>query len=910
MQAEEWERIKLVFEAALELSIESQTSYLESACPDPECRKVVAELLRNHAAAGRLLESRTQCTRRYVFSKQDLVASRFRILRPIGEGGMGQVYEAFDERLRTRVALKTLWPELTSDPHALSRFRREILVARDVSHDGVCKVFDLEEHRNADGIIVPCLTMQLIEGQTLQEFLRTRRPLPTAEVLPLIRQIAGAIDALHEHGIVHRDLKPSNIMLASRKGKLRAVVTDFGLAKPASADSGIFESKLDIPAGAPYFMAPEMLRNGKPSSASDIYALGLIIDEMVTASRAFSAESLHSLYYQKLWENPIPPSARSVGLPPHWERTILRCLEPEPADRFARASCVVSDLELAQNIPFAPHVQTLPAVERHEAPTQTAFPRQPWWRLPVGLPARIALLLLAFAATAALGMIGTLARSAKSSVVVFPIENLTEASGVGGARLNYLCRGITAEVMRRLTLIEGLQVIPYYEPRSKTRLDRLKGRFSLEGLLQANGGRVRLTAQLTDNRDGTLVWAQDFERNLQDPLQLQSDIAEGSVKALQLGTLFGKAIGIRRAWIVPPEPLLAFFGFQQANVPRAATNSAAAFDYYLRGLYLFEERTVPAALAAITSYEHALREDPKFALAETAIADTEFVLMDYEHEPQTALVARARSHAENAIRLDPQLAEAYTSLGAVGQADRDFAEAENAYRQAIRLNPRFSRSHRWYSGLLMQFGRIHESLEEMQRAVELDPYDYSAESNQGLFLFYARRYEEAVAKLEDTLTHKDLLSAHIHLGRAYCQLALRSSGVEAQASFGRAIAQADAVEAAMQRSMAQSPPASGAISFNYSDRMHAEYYTLSGHPEYARPYLDRLVTDTAAQRISPVSLGTYYAAIGDGEKALTLLEKAAVQKDRQLLFIKVIPEFDPIRARPRFQALVEYMGLS
>jgi len=908
MQAEEWEQIKLVFEAALELPIESRESYLESACPDPECRKVIAELLRNHAAAGRMLETRTQRIRHHVFSNQDLVASRFRILRAIGEGGMGQVYEAFDERLRTRVALKTLWPELTSDPQSLNRFRREILVAREVSHDGICKVFDLEEHQTADGIVVPCLTMQLIEGPSLQEYLRTRRPLSPAEALPLIRQIAGAIDALHEQGIVHRDLKPSNIMLASRGGKLRAVVTDFGLAKPASSDSGIFESKLDIPAGAPYFMAPELLRNGKPSPASDIYALGLIIDEMVTASRAFAAESLHSLYYQKLWEEPIPPSARSEGLPPHWERAILRCLATEPANRYPLASAVVFDLELPYAKPLAAAELTRPDERRQ--PPESLPGRIRRWRPSIRLPARIPVLFLILAALAIAGGLAVLAQPAKSSVVVFPIENLSNASGPGRDNLNYLCRGITAEVMRRLTLIDGLQVIPYYEPRSKTRLDRLKGRFSLEGLLQADADRVRLTAQLTDNRDGTLLWSQNFERNLQDPLQLQSDIAEGSVKALELGTLFGKPVGMRTAWISPPQSLLGLLGFQQAAVPRAATNNPSAFDYYLRGQYLFEERTVPAALDAITSYERALREDPRFALAETAIADADFILMDYEYEPQATLVAQAKSHAENAIRLDPRLAEAYTSLGAVGQADRDFAGAENAFRQAIRFNPRFSRAHRWYSGLLMQFGRVDESLKEMQRAVELDPYDYSAESNQGLFLYYARRYAEAVAKLEDTLTHKDLLTAHIHLGRAYCQLALHSSGSQAQAYFSRAIAQADATEAAMRRSMAQSPPASGAMSFSYSDRMHAEYYTLSGHSEAARPYLERLVADTAAGRISPISLGTYYAAVGDFDQALTLLEKAAEQKDRQLLFIKVSPEFDAIRSRPRFQALVKSMGLS
>jgi serine/threonine protein kinase/TolB-like protein/Tfp pilus assembly protein PilF len=908
MRADEWQQIKLVFEAALEMPPESRPSYLVSACADPQHRQVVNELLKNHAAAGRFLESQSGRGRYHVFSGEELVASRFRILRQLGYGGMGEVYETFDERLQVRVALKTLRPEFTSDPLALSRFRREILVAREVSHDSVCKIFDLVEHQEADGIVVPCLTMQLIEGQSLQSFLQTRRPLRPVEALPLIRQIAGAIDALHAHGIVHRDLKPSNIMLATHNGAMRAVVTDFGLARPSThADGGIFESKLDFQAGAPYFMAPELLRDGRPGPASDIYAMGLIVDEMVTETRAFPAESLHSLYYQKLWVAPIPPIARSTGLSPQWNRVILRCLATEIGDRYTCAGDVVSDLELTETVPVVPPPPT-PSQAEEQQLSAIALRRAPWQLPFLGWRVRTSMIVLALMAAAIVIITGTLARQGKSSVVVFPIENLTDVAGANLADVSYLCKGIRAELMRRLTLIEGVQVIPYYEPRSKTRIDQLKGRFSLEGLLQASGNRVRLTAQLTDNRDGTLLWSQNFERDLQNPLQLQLDIAEGSVQALQLGTLFGRPVGIRRAGITLPGPLLTLFGFQRAHMPRAPTASSTAFDYYLRGQYLFEERTVPAALDALRSYENALREDPNFALAEGAMADVEFVLMDYEYEPQATLVARAKRYAGNAIRLDPELAEAYTSLGAVGQAERDFAEAEASYKRALQLSPRFSRAHRWYSGLLMQFGRRDESLEEMRQAVELDPYDYSAESNQGLFLYYARRYAGAAAKLEDTLAHKDLLSARIHLGRVYCQMALHSSGNEARAAFGRALQQADAVEAAMRRSMAQSPSVSSPRSINYSDRMHAEYYTLSGHPKAARPYLERLASDTAAGRISPISLGTFYAAVGDADRALPLLKDAAVRKDRQLLFIKVMPEFDPIRRDERFQSLLKFMG--
>jgi serine/threonine protein kinase/TolB-like protein/tetratricopeptide (TPR) repeat protein len=903
MLAEEWEHIKLVFETALKLPEDERPSYVESACPDPQHREVVTELLRNHAGAGRFLESVTVRIRHHVFSRDQLVASRFRIVRLIGDGGMGEVYEASDERLQVRVALKTLRPELTSDPRSLDRFRREILVAREVSHESLCKIFDLVEHASADGAVVPCLTMQLIEGESLLKYLQTRRPLSPEQALPMIRQIAGAIDALHSHEIVHRDLKPSNIMLTTRNGALRAVVTDFGLAKPIThTDGGFFESKLEFQAGAPYFMAPELLRDGRPSPASDIYALGLIVDEMVTETRAFPAESLHSLYYQKLWDAPIPPTARSRSLQPPWERVILRCLAADAADRYPRAMDAVSDLERPETASIAPVPPVLKPVEA-ETP-QPAARRQSWKFLSVSRRVRITLVAVALIVACAIAAARSLAEPGKSSLVVFPIENLANRPD-----LNYLCKGIGAELMRRLTLIDGVQVIPYYEPRAATRIDQLKGRYSLEGLLQATGNRVRLTAQLTENRDGTLLWSRNFERDIQNPLQLQSDIAEGSVEALQMGTLFGRPVGISGAGLQLPSPLLKLLGFQKVAVPRSATTSSAAFDYYVRGQYLFEERTVPAALNAIHSYENALREDPDFALAKAALADAQLVLMDYEYEPESTLLARARGFAGDAVRLDPNLAEAYTSLASVRQAEWDFAGAEQSYRTALRLNPRFSRAHRWYAGLIMQFGRYDESLEEMRRAVELDPYDYSAQSNQGAFLYFARRYREASAKLEETLAHKDLISAHIGLGDVYSQLGLESSGADAQANFARAIQQADLVENVVRRNMSQSPPPSGALTIMYADRMHAEYYIMSGRPESARPYLERMIADTAAGRISPGDLGRVYGVAGDADKAMPLLEKAAERKERMLPFLKVSPQSDRLRGDPRFQALLKNIGI-
>jgi eukaryotic-like serine/threonine-protein kinase len=891
MHAEEWERIKSIFEAALTVADEGRSAYLDSVCGgDAAIRSTVDQLLSHHFQAGRFLES-VSVRIHHVFSHGDLVASRFRIIRFIGSGGMGEVYEVFDERLRVRVALKTLHPELALDRQSLDRFQREIRVAREVSHQNLCKIFDLVEHGGSAGGIVPCLTMQLVEGESLLTYLNRERPLTPELALPLIRQIAGAIEALHEHHIVHRDLKPSNVMLTTRNDQLRAIVTDFGLAKTLDQDAEFFESQVDFQAGAPYFMAPELLRGNRPNAASDIYAFGLIVDEMLTRSRAFSAESVQALYYQKLWETPIPPRSRSANLPQHWEKAIFGCLRTKPEERYSSIGAVVRDLET-------------PAVEAPPAPVDPVAVKRPKrFSLPVRRRTLAAVIFALLALLSVTAFSRLLTKPLNTSIMVFPIENVTSHP-----EYDYLCKGTDAEVMRRLMLIDGVRVIPYYQPRAKASGDLVKTRFSLEGFLQVFNGRVRLTASLTDNQSGVLVWTQNFDRELHDPLALQSDIAEGSVRALEARSFLGGseriATGIRVAG-----PIRGLFPLPQVTVPRPATNSSAAFDSYIRGRALLEERTFPAALNAIRCFEDALTEDPTFALAKAALADSQFGLMDYDYAPAKDLVARGREYAEQAVKLGPDIAETYASLAAVQQTDWDFNGAEQSYRKAIQLNPKLSRAHRWYAGLILQFGRTGEAIEETRLAMDLDPYDYPGKVADGLYFFLARRYQEAKYLLEGLIRQKDLSSAHVTLGDVYLELAAQSSGAEKTLWLRKALEQADLVEHAMRQAVTEAPLPSSPVSIKFADRMHAQYYTLAGDSRAAQPYIERMASDASSGRTSKVPLAIVYTMTGEQEQALDLLEQAATQKDRQLLYLRVLPQFDRIRNTKRFDSILRKMAL-
>jgi tetratricopeptide (TPR) repeat protein len=284
------------------------------------------------------------------FGEGALIAGRFRIVRFLGRGGMGEVYEAEDQELGGRVALKTLRREVAADAKALERFRREVRLARRVTHPNVCRVFDAFRHRlseASDAAEVTLVTMELLDGSPLSEWLRSRPPLNTSEALPLVEQISAGLDAAHRAGVIHRDFKSGNVMLApAPSGALRAVVTDFGFAHAASGgdDLTVTATRSGLIQGTPSYLAPEQVTGGPITPAADIYALGVVMYEMVTGSLPFEADTALATAVKRLRQDPISPVVLAPTLDRRWEQTILRCLAREPAQRFPSAAEIGASL--------------------------------------------------------------------------------------------------------------------------------------------------------------------------------------------------------------------------------------------------------------------------------------------------------------------------------------------------------------------------------------------------------------------------------------------------------------------------------------------------------------------------------------------------------------------------------------
>lgn len=287
------------------------------------------------------------------FAAGDLVAQRYRIVRYIAQGGMGEVYEAEDERLQTRVALKTVRAEIAEEPEVYERFKREILLARKVTHPNVCRIFDVAEHLRPGGesgappLLV--LTMELLDGETLHARIRRAGPMTVREAAPILEQVIAALGAAHAAGVVHRDVKSGNVILVpSGAGPPRAVVTDFGLAREDKGPDASGHDTGQVAMGTVAYMSPEQMLGGQVTFAADIYALGVVMYEVVTGRKPFASESVISTLAERLQSEPRSPRELVPDLDPRWEKAILRCLRRRPQERFAR----VGDVQRALVRPY------------------------------------------------------------------------------------------------------------------------------------------------------------------------------------------------------------------------------------------------------------------------------------------------------------------------------------------------------------------------------------------------------------------------------------------------------------------------------------------------------------------------------------------------------------------------------
>jgi serine/threonine protein kinase/Tfp pilus assembly protein PilF len=772
----------------------------------------------------------------------------YRIIEKIGAGGMGVVYRARDERLERDVALKVLPPGALADEEMRKRFRREAMALSKLNHPNIAIIHDFDTERDVD-----FLAMEYISGVTLREKTLSGA-LPEAEVVSLGKQAAEALEAAHEQGIIHRDLKPGNIMVTP-KGLLK--VLDFGLAKlfqPSGAiDKTLTYTGTQGLTGTLPYMAPEQLDGREVDARTDIYALGAIFHELVTGEKPFPQETPSEIMHAILDKQPELPRSLGAQISEGLERIILKCLEKEPANRYASAKELIADLNQVETGDLSALIAGKP---RRRA-------KQSLWQRP--LPIIVMVLGVAgllFALN--IGGIGDfLTGRAKTpqvqSLAVLPLENLSQDPEQKDFAV-VMTDNLITELGQISTLrVRSLTSVMHYKKTEKSLpqiAKELNADMMVEGSVLRSGGKIRITARLINPAEDRQLWVKSYERDIGDFLVLQSEIARDITR--QIGIRLNEEARFRLA-------------------KRRAVNPQA-FDVYLKGVYSGDSEY----------FNQAIKLDPDFALAYTKIADGYFFSGLFGDIPPRETFLKMKQVALKALEKDDTLGEAHSYLALAWlHYDLNWTEAEKEFKRALELNPSLSYTHHLYAHYLMAMDRMEESMAEVKLASELDPFANDMSLCFGWHCLSIADYDEAIE-----LARKGVQAdpknawARVILGWAYEQ---KSMIKEAIVEF----------QSALDNWKDNSLPLAGLG--------HA--YGISGKKKEAQEILEKLLAISKRKYVPAYDIAAVYVGLGEKDRTLEWLAKAFEERSGFLVYIKCDRRFDGLRSDPRYEALLKRIGL-
>ena len=810
--------------------------------------------------------------------------SHYRVLKLLGEGGMGVVYEAEDTRLGRHVALKFV-AEKVMVPETVERFHREARAASLLNHPNICTVHDVGE---AGGYHF--IAMELLEGTTLEKLLE-QGPLPMEKLLPLAIQIANGLDAAHTRGVIHRDIKPANIFITPDG---RAKIMDFGLAKFLQAPGGSLVSAADAqttlphltmpgaPMGTATFMSPEQVRGDELDARSDLFSLGTLLYYMASGVFPFRGKTLAVILSGILERSAAPPREVKSNLPEKLQDIILKALEKDRADRYQSARDMAVDLrrllrDLSAASGFAisdPALITLPpgSLTSGAVAAQAVAVRSRGRRLAPAIAA--AALLVGLAGAVAYRKFSAPRPPATEpgtseirSLVVLPLENLSRDPSQ-----DYFADGMTDELISKLSNLSALRVI------SRTSAMRYKGAKKplpeiarelkvdavVEGSVLRSNNRVRINARLIRAANETQIWSEGYERDLRDILALQSDVAGAIAREV-------------RVKIAPEE---------SSRLASKSEVDPEAYQAYLQGRIAFSRVTPESLTQAVEYFNLAIAKDPNYALAYAGLADAHIQLAGRLAAPTKAM-PMAKTSIERALKLDESLGEAHSSLAQVRLFyDFDWEGARAEFRRALELNPRSALIHQMNGLFFAAQGKASEALSESGRVLEFDPVSTSSGCVRARLFYYARRYDDAIDLYRKTLETDPTVAGHC---------------TWSSFSFQKVSRWPEAVTAA-KRAAEASP------NEMLPRAALARAYGSMGNTEEARRVVREMHELAKRRFISEYDFAAAYSG-WDPENCLTWLEKAYDGRVGLLVYLNVDSIFDDLRSNPRFQSLVRRLNI-
>jgi serine/threonine protein kinase/Flp pilus assembly protein TadD len=771
----------------------------------------------------------------------------YEIVAAIGAGGMGEVFKAEDTKLGRHVALKLLPTSLASDPLALERFHREARAASRLNHPNICTIHEVNEHAGQHYIV-----MELLEGKPLDRILEEQRkqpnPMAMETLLDLAIQIADALDAAHAEKVVHRDIKPANVFMTKRG---IAKVLDFGLAKldyePSNNERDIATMETRMSAahltspgtavGTVAYMSPEQARGEELDARSDLFSFGAMLYEMSTGALAFGGNTSAIIFDAILNRTPVAPALLNPDVPAEFIHILNKALEKDRDLRYQSAAELRSDLKRMKR----------DAVSGSATTIETAKPAR--------------------------ARSGTTKAASKTidSLAVLPFENTS-----GDPANDYLSEGITETIINSVSKLAKVRVVPrgvVFRYRGKNidpfiAAEELNVRGVVSGRVLQHKDMLVVKAELVDVLRQDQVWGDQYNRKMDDLLEVQNEIAGEIAKHLhqKLGSESNSKRTTKKVKKVDPE----------------------AYRVYLQGTYHAYQWKEESIRTSIDSFQRAITLDPSFAPSYSGLAYSLSMMGFYGFIAPKQAFSQSKAAAKKAIELDPTLAEPHVSLGFVAlNYEQSATEAEKNYRKAIELNPNLAIARHGYGLFLNMVCRREEALEQMKQAVELDPLVALFQAHHGWVLHCMGRDTEALKVLEDAMI--------LHPYDYYVlRIVLYACATAKRPELAKVAGEKAAAAAGNRRQSL------GILAFMYAQ---------IGDLKRAKQYIDELTHDQDLDTASGYYLSLSCCVLGQYETALDWMEKIQKERIGILNIIFTEPIFNPLRSMPRFQELVKNLGL-
>ncbi len=763
---------------------------------------------------------------------------------------MSTVYLAEDLKLERKVVVKVFAAELVGEV-PLGRFKREVMLAANLQHPHIVGVITAGE---ADGL--PFFTMPFVEGMSLSHRLAEQNPLPIAEAVQIVREVARACSYAHKQGIVHRDIKPDNVLLSAGV----AMLADFGVAKALSvagqsasvADST--QTAIGISLGTPRYMAPEQAA-ADPSTdhRADIYSLGATAYEMLAGRPPFDYLMPHELITAHISEKPRQLGELRSDIPAELEDLVMKCLEKDPGNRPQSAQELVDWLSISGVVSASGAERITTARARGGSGSKNII---------VGVAIAI---VVGLGAWLQFGRAFSGDDSDGKSLAVLPFVNT-------GSGDEYFADGMTDELTVALATVPGLRVASrtasFAFKGTNSPLEDIGGTLNvatlIEGTVRLSDSRVRLTAQMINVEDGLSLWSQTFDRELDDIFQVQEEVAQAIVSALQE----------RFADVAAPETMV-----------RRGTDDKQAYDLYIRASYLMRQRGQDQIQSSLQLFRDAIAIDPTYAAAYAGLADAIGLLPLYTAARIDSILPSALEAANRAVELDPELATARASLGSLLNSAWRWDEAAEQLRLAAELDPQLPSVHQWLGENNLVMGDFDAAARHFEMAALRDPMSPVVASLRGVALALAGDYQsgafwaERALELGPSVPVTHFMAGAVELYAGDLESARREFEIAAE--------------------MISIPTVTGFLGYTYA---------RLGLENEARALLEVLDPTTPN---APAAMAKIHIGLGNHDEALQSLELAEQSHDAFFSSEPTAsPIFDPVRSDPRFGLILARIGLS